>query len=120
MERSNRRALTLLGATVAVVAIVLSLAAFGVFTRQDAPRAASTELANTTTVVIPVEGMACVACAARVKQSLAGIDGVADVEVNLADRNARVRFDPTRLGPEGLVAAINELGYRAGTPAGAR
>lgn len=67
-------------------------------------------------VVMPVEGMSCVACAARVKKGLKEIDGVADVEVNLAERNARVRFAPSKLSPNRLVAAVNGLGYRAGAP----
>lgn len=69
------------------------------------------------TVLIPVEGMSCVACAASVKKALTSLGGVSKVEVNLAERNARVRFDSTRVSPDRLVAAINGLGYRAGVPA---
>lgn len=68
------------------------------------------------TLKIPVEGMACVACAANVKKTLTAIDGVTEVEVNLGERNARVSFDPNRVAPERLVAAINALGYSAGIP----
>ncbi len=68
------------------------------------------------TVRIPVEGMSCVACAARVKKTLKAIPGVDEVEVHLGERNARVRFDSRRLAPERPVAVINELGYSAGTP----
>ena len=71
---------------------------------------------NLKTVLIPVEGMACIACAASVKRALEAIDGVAEVEVNLERRNARVTYTPGKVAPEGLVAAINRLGYRAGTP----
>jgi copper chaperone CopZ len=72
------------------------------------------------TVVMPVEGMSCSACAASVKKALTSIDGVANVEVNLAERNARVRFDPSKLSPDRLVAAVNGLGYQAGAPAEVR
>lgn len=72
--------------------------------------------ANMKMVVIPVEGMSCVACVARVKKTLTSIVGVGDVQVSLVEGNARVRFDPSRLAPERLVAAINGLGYHAGTP----
>lgn len=68
------------------------------------------------TVRIPVEGMSCVACAARVKKTLKAISGVDEVEVHLGERNVRVRFDAQRLTPGALVAAITELGYSAGTP----
>lgn len=75
------------------------------------------EEARLTTIVIPVEGMSCVACAARIKRTLAAIAGVAHVEVNLGVRNARVGYDSSRVSPDRLVAAINGLGYRAGAPA---
>lgn len=68
------------------------------------------------TVRIPVEGMSCVACAARVKKTLKAIAGVDEVEVHLGERNARVRFDSRRLTSAAIVAAITELGYSAGTP----
>jgi copper chaperone CopZ len=67
-------------------------------------------------VVIPVEGMACVACAASVKRALKAIDGVAAVEVNLEKRSAQVTYMPAKVTPDRLVAAINKAGYRAGTP----
>lgn len=76
--------------------------------------------ANMKTVVIPVEGMSCMACVARVKKTLTSIAGVGDVPVDLAERNARVRFDPSLLAPDRLVAAINGLGYHAGAPAEAQ
>jgi copper chaperone CopZ len=51
-----------------------------------------------------------------VKRTLKAIDGVSEVEVNLERRSARVTYAPGRVAPEKLVAAINRLGYRAGTP----
>jgi len=68
------------------------------------------------TVVIPVEGMACIACAASVKRALKAIDGVSHVEVNLERRSAQVTYAASKVAPDRLVAAINKLGYRAGTP----
>jgi copper ion binding protein len=66
------------------------------------------------TVSIPVEGMSCVSCAARVKRTLKGIEGVQRVEVSLERREATVRFAADRVTPDRLEAAINELGYKAG------
>lgn len=68
------------------------------------------------TVRIPVEGMSCVACAARIKKTLTAMDGVKDVEVHLGERNARVEFDARRVTPERLAATIKDLGYSAGMP----
>lgn len=71
---------------------------------------------GTKVVTIPIEGMSCEACAARVKRSLKAIDSVAEVEISLEYRNARVRYVEDKVSPERLVAAINQLGYKAGTP----
>ena len=68
------------------------------------------------TVTIPIEGMSCSACAARVKRTLKAMDGVAEVEISLEHRNARVRYVEGKVSPERLVAVINQLGYKAGTP----
>lgn len=65
-------------------------------------------------VSIPVEGMSCVSCAARVKRTLKGIEGVQHVEVSLERRETVVRFAPAKVTPERLEAAINALGYKAG------
>lgn len=122
MESGNRRARTLapLAITLAAIVIALALVVVGVFSRQESSPPISTEEVHMNTVVIPVEGMSCVACAARVKKTLTSIAGVGDVEVSLAERNARVRFDPSRIAPGQLAAAINGLGYQAGTPTEAK
>jgi copper chaperone CopZ len=85
---------------------------------QETP--AASQDATLATVVIPVEGMSCVSCAAAIKNRLRSINGVGDVEVSLGERHARVRFDPSRVSPDRLAAAINDLGYRAGVPVEAR
>lgn len=105
------RATSLVASAVLASAAVLAGCKAG-----SAESATSTNQTETKTVVMPVEGMSCVACAARVKKALKEIDGVADVEVNLAERNARVRFASSKVSPDRLVAAVNGLGYRAGSP----
>lgn len=92
----------------------------GACVKREAPQNTTTQEVSMKTVIMPVEGMSCSACVGRVKKALTSIDGVANVEVNLADRNARVRFDPSKLSPERLAATVNGLGYRAGVPAEAR
>lgn len=73
--------------------------------------------ANVKTVVIPVEGMTCSSCVAKVKRTLKAIDGVAEVEVSLADRNVKLSYDSKQVGTDRVVAALAELGYKIGTPA---
>lgn len=67
-------------------------------------------------VTIPVEGMSCGACAARIKKTLKPLDGVAAVEVSLEHRNVRVRYAAAKLTSEVLAAAIDDLGYKASLP----
>jgi Cu+-exporting ATPase len=70
-------------------------------------------MAETTHVQIPVEGMTCAACQARVQRALVRVPGVEDASVNLLAHRASVRFDPSRVQPEALVAAIVGTGYDA-------
>jgi copper chaperone CopZ len=106
------------GSALAFAGVLALLGFASACARRSEPVAA--EAAATRTLVIPVEGMSCAACAARVKTALASIGGVSDVEVSLVERRARARFDPARVSPAQLVAAIDSLGYRAGQPAEAR
>ena len=101
-----------------VAIIVLGAGGWGVFLAGNphAEVSVSAEVAGETkTVLIPVEGMSCVVCAASVKNGLQSIDGVQEAEINLEQREARVRYVEGQVSPEQLVAAINQLGYKAGT-----
>ena len=97
-----------------LLAVVVGVSLF-VRTRQGQTQAPKSQL-QTRVVTIPVDGMVCLACTARVKSTLKAINGVAEVEVNLAGHVARVEYLEGRVSPEQLVSAINRLGYRAGTP----
>lgn len=69
-------------------------------------------------VIIPVEGMICMSCAASVRRTVKAIDGVSDVEVVFVRPAVRVTYAANRpLLVSRVVASINALGYRAGTPA---
>ncbi|MFI5663684.1 heavy metal translocating P-type ATPase [Streptomyces sp. NPDC051684] len=63
---------------------------------------------------ISVGGMTCAACVRRVEKKLSKIDGVA-ASVNLATGNARVSH-PADVGPDELVAAVEQAGYTARLP----
>ena len=102
-----------------VTAVLLVAVALGVgfFVHARQGRAQPpTSPQQTRVVTIPIEGMACLACTAKVKSTLKAINGVTEVEVNLAGRDARVEYVEGKLSPEELVSAINRLGYRAGSP----
>ncbi len=103
-----------------LVAIVLvGAGGLGIFLAGNtgAEVSVSAEVAGETkTVLMPVEGMSCVVCAASVKKALQSIDGVQEAEINLERREARVRYVEGKVSPKQLVAAVNHLGYKAGTP----
>jgi Cu+-exporting ATPase len=67
-------------------------------------------------IEIPVGGMTCAACQARVQRALARAPGVEDASVNLLLHNASVTFDPQSTSPERLVEAIRATGYEASVP----
>jgi len=67
-------------------------------------------------VVIPVTGMTCAACQARVQRTLSRTPGVADASVNLMMANATVAYDPAATSPQALVDVIRSTGYGAELP----
>ena len=62
-------------------------------------------------IILPIDGMTCAACSARVKKGLDSLDWVDSVDVNLAAEQAAIGF----LGPidkaEELMQKIIETGY---------
>jgi len=61
---------------------------------------------------LPIEGMTCASCATRIEKRLNKLEGV-EATVNYATENAAVLFDPARVAPEDLVAAVQAAGYQA-------
>ncbi|HEX6559641.1 MAG TPA: heavy metal translocating P-type ATPase, partial [Longimicrobiales bacterium] len=72
------------------------------------------------TVTIPVSGMTCAACQARVQRVLEKTPGVMDASVNLMTASARVAFDPAAVNVDALVERIRATGYGAEPPRDAR
>ncbi len=66
------------------------------------------------TVDLPVQGMTCASCAARIEKKLNRMDGVS-ASVNYATETAHVTF-PEDLDPTELVATVERTGYQARLP----
>src|SRR5215210_5996694 len=66
-------------------------------------------------VAIPVTGMSCAACSARVEKALSRTEGVSAASVNLATGKATVEYDLDTVGATELVQTIEEAGYVAAT-----
>jgi P-type Cu+ transporter len=72
------------------------------------------------TLEMPVLGMHCAACAARIEKALAQSPGVMNAGVNLATARATVQYAPDAVTPEALRAAVQGAGYDVVLPAGGR
>lgn len=77
----------------------------------DLPASPSTDAAGK--VTIPVTGMTCAACSARIQRVLEKTPGVTDASVNLMSAEATVAFDAGQIDPSQLVTVIQGTGYGA-------
>ena len=62
---------------------------------------------------LTISGMTCAACASRVEKSLSRLEGVAQVNVNLATEKAVVIYDDAKLSPAQLIERVEKIGYGA-------
>ncbi|MDE3131235.1 MAG: copper-translocating P-type ATPase [Acidobacteriota bacterium] len=67
-------------------------------------------------IELPITGMTCASCAARIERKLNRLDGVA-ATVNYATEKAAVDYDPALTQPDDLLGAVKGAGYRAVLPA---
>ncbi len=63
-------------------------------------------------ITLNVTGMACGGCSHTVTQALLALDGVAEAAVSHVEGNAVVSYDPARVTPEQITAAIVAAGYQ--------
>jgi len=64
------------------------------------------------TLTLPVEGMTCASCVARVEKVLKKVNGVESAAVNLASERVTFSFDPTKTDLSQLAAVVDEAGYK--------
>ena len=64
-------------------------------------------------VILQILGMHCPACAQRIENSLSKLDGVTEVKVNFAFKEAIVRFDLDKTNLEKIKATVKRTGYEA-------
>ncbi|MBI4307322.1 MAG: heavy-metal-associated domain-containing protein [Chloroflexi bacterium] len=70
------------------------------------------EQGTPTTLLLPIRGMTCIACVARIEEALRAVAGVTEAEVAVG--RAVVHYDPGRVTPEALAQAVREAGYEIG------
>ena len=62
---------------------------------------------------LAVTGMHCASCVRSIERALEGVEGVSEASASLVEEVVRVRFDPSGLGPDTLVGAVEAAGYGA-------
>jgi Cu+-exporting ATPase len=63
-------------------------------------------------ISLPVEGMTCASCVARVEKAIKKIDGVKEVSVNLATEKATVEFEKSKVDVEKIANRVEDAGYK--------
>ncbi|WP_026393864.1 heavy metal translocating P-type ATPase [Acetobacterium malicum] len=71
------------------------------------------EITTINEVTIPIGGMTCAACSARVEKVLNKLEGVTTATVNLATEKATVHYDPQQVKLATIRQAIEKAGYQA-------
>ncbi|HON01249.1 MAG TPA: HAD-IC family P-type ATPase, partial [Acidobacteriota bacterium] len=72
---------------------------------------ATVSLEEERTETLVITGMTCANCVQAIEKGLRRLDGVRDVQVNLATSRAVVRFRPGLVSREDLVRRVEQIGY---------
>lgn len=94
-----------------IVVLVLSVA----YLPSTTPRAqtATGEAAQTQTVTLAVQNMACRICPITVRRALEKVPRVDEAKVDFDTKTATVTFDPAKTNVEALIQATTNAGYPA-------
>ena len=64
---------------------------------------------------LPISGMSCASCAAKIEKGLSGIDGVSKASVNFAAEKATVTYHPAQADLSRFISKVKDLGYQVRT-----
>ncbi len=64
-------------------------------------------------VDLPITGMSCASCAAKIEKGLSNVEGVSKATVNFAAEKATVVFHPAQTNLSHLIEKVKDLGYGA-------
>ena len=62
-------------------------------------------------VTLGIIGMTCAACSARIEKNLSKVDGIKQVNVNLASEKASISYDPSHVTIEQVIEKVKKTGY---------
>jgi len=69
------------------------------------------EARSETTCEWTVSGMDCGSCATKIKDAVARLPGITDVEVGIMSERLRLKLDETQIGRDRIEATVRALGY---------
>ncbi len=64
-------------------------------------------------LALPIAGMSCASCVAKVEKGLTQLEGVVEARVNFATEKAAISFDVSQVQIIDLIQTIQDLGYEA-------
>jgi Cu+-exporting ATPase len=67
---------------------------------------------STEKISLPVDGMTCASCVARVEKAVAKFDGISSVNVNLATEKVSFEYDPSIVDLNKLATTVEDIGYK--------
>ncbi len=66
---------------------------------------------NKENVTLPVKGMSCASCSARIEKKVGELEGVVSAHVNFAAEAATIEFDPQKISASQFPETIEKLGF---------
>ncbi|HHV62712.1 MAG TPA: copper-translocating P-type ATPase [Firmicutes bacterium] len=79
--------------------------------RKTGSRVHATEAAGEARIDLPISGMSCASCAARIEKTLSDLPGVVRAQVNFATQRATVEYRPHEVSIADISQAIRNAGY---------
>lgn len=65
------------------------------------------------TLALAIDGMHCNSCAMSIDWEVEELDGVSDSSTSFAKASTRVTYDPSRVAPDAILAAVERAGFTA-------
>ena len=62
---------------------------------------------------LPIIGMSCASCSAKIQNTLSDLKGIESASVNLAAEKASIYYNPSEISINDIISAIKDLGYGA-------
>lgn len=116
MENKNITLFTLIISTL-IVAIFVALNIYTYVVQKDfAEKRTKTNLIETETVIIPIEGMTCFTCELTISSAIKKVKGVVTAKASAKEGKAWVEYDPSKTNIHQLIEVINKTGYKRSSP----